>query len=98
MALKRRPRPAVEDPPLKVLIKYCGGCNPDYDRVALVDHLKERLKNNIQWVQSDAKEADVILLIAGCKTACVKVDQIKDLKRYLITGPHQGEEWIEEIS
>ena len=54
---------------LKVGIKYCGGCNPYYDRVALVKEIEARLNGQVQFVSHQAADSDLILAIEGCRTA-----------------------------
>ena len=62
---------------MKVAIKYCGGCNPDYDRVALVKRIKENLNGKIEFVSPDAESIDLVLAIEGCQTACADLSTIK---------------------
>lgn len=45
---------------LKVAIKYCGGCNPDFDRVALVKRIEERLIGKVEFVSA---EDDITLVV-----------------------------------
>ncbi len=59
---------------LTVEVKYCGGCNPEIDRVGLVEQLqkeldKEGVKTN--FVHQDDKDPDLVLLINGCRHACL---------------------------
>jgi len=70
---------------LRIGIKYCGGCNPNYDRGALVSKIEDQLPQQILWV-SPEENADLIIAVQGCPTACAdlspfdasKVFQIKD--------------------
>lgn len=56
---------------MRIAIKYCGGCNPRYDRPKVVD----RLKNDIPYAQivlaGDAP-VDYVLVLCGCRSACAQ--------------------------
>ncbi len=54
----------------KVALKYCGGCNPGYDRVAYVGKIKSAAGPDVEWVTLDDKRFDAVLLVVGCETAC----------------------------
>ena len=51
-------------------LKYCGGCNPGFDRVAYVEKIKSAAGPNIEWVTFDEEGFDAVLLVTGCDTAC----------------------------
>lgn len=53
-------------------VKYCGGCNPRYDRAALVQRLKSELGGDIRWVYAGRTEEpmDFVLVVCGCTAAC----------------------------
>ncbi|MGZ3596175.1 MAG: hypothetical protein ACXWMV_13990 [Syntrophales bacterium] len=51
-------------------LKYCGGCNPGFDRVAYVEKIKSAAGADIEWVTLDDEGFDAVLLVAGCETAC----------------------------
>jgi len=53
----------------KVAIKYCGGCNPRFDRVALTAKLFEAFPQLVP-VKSDATDAWMVLVICGCSRGC----------------------------
>lgn len=60
--------------PLKLRVKYCGGCNPDIDRTALVARVLEAVAASGLVVQCTDDDADVILLVNGCPRACLEHD------------------------
>ena len=70
---------------LKVAIKYCGGCNPDYDRVALVKHIEERLNGKVEFVSAEDENIDLVLAVEGCKTACADLSAFKGTNIRFIT-------------
>ena len=54
----------------RVALKYCGGCNPGFDRVAYVEKIKSTAGSGIEWVTFDEEGFDAVLLVNGCDTAC----------------------------
>ena len=56
----------------KVAIKFCGGCDPSYDRVEYYESIREVTGNNIDWVPVDDSNCDAVLLICGCDRTCAK--------------------------
>ena len=54
----------------KINIRYCGGCNPDYDRTRLAADLKRELKGICRFVPRGDPGIDMVLIIHGCPTAC----------------------------
>jgi hypothetical protein len=55
---------------MRVGIKYCGGCNPTYERVDMVKRLEEELGERFLFLTHDAEALDALLLINGCPKAC----------------------------
>jgi hypothetical protein len=57
---------------MTVLIKYCGGCNPWYDRIAFVEQLRQEF-SGVEFLYSGSgpAEADIVLLVCGCPVKCI---------------------------
>jgi len=55
---------------MTVFIRYCGGCNPEYDRVAQV----RALGNASGWEirNGQPEPGGVCLLVSGCRRRCIK--------------------------
>ncbi|MBW2060558.1 MAG: hypothetical protein JRI95_03225 [Deltaproteobacteria bacterium] len=51
-------------------LKYCGGCDPTYDRVEYWEMVKARAGSRIAWVSLDTPDFEAVLLINGCQRAC----------------------------
>lgn len=61
---------------VKVGLRYCGGCNPRYDRVALVKQLQQSLSGiRFELADADADHA-AALLVCGCSAQCVGVSNL----------------------
>ena len=57
--------------PAKIMaVKFCGGCNPTYDRVAYWEAIKARTGDAAVWVGADFPGPDGMLLICGCPSVC----------------------------
>ena len=52
-----------------IAIKYCGGCNPRFDRAGFVGRLVDRFPE-IVIVPSDAVEPWLSLVVCGCLSCC----------------------------
>lgn len=79
---------------MKVAIKYCGGCNPDYDRVALVKRIEERLIGKVEFVSAENENIDLVLAVEGCKTACADLSAFKGTNIRFITKIEDAEEFL----
>ncbi|MEA1962506.1 MAG: hypothetical protein U9N81_14785 [Bacillota bacterium] len=68
---------------MKLLIKYCGGCNPSINRKKVVDEVIVKLKQSID-VEIVKENADVGFIVGGCSVCCVNLDEVKDQARELV--------------
>ncbi len=78
------PRQKKESAPLRVAVKYCGGCNPGYDRGALVAELQRKLKGKILLV-APHEDPDRFIAVQGCSTACADLSPFEEAKVLHIT-------------
>lgn len=86
----------------QVALKFCGGCDPDYDRIEYWEKIRLAAGDRIQWVgpEDDCRFA---LVICGCKKAC-PADDLDHLPRLLLlTDDELGAEHVvtcllEEVS
>ena len=64
---------------MRIGIKYCGGCNPRYDRVAAVKELQRR---HPEWTVEPAGEGgqEYILVVCGCTAVCAGHAHLKAAK------------------
>jgi hypothetical protein len=58
----------------RVALKYCGGCDPGFDRVELFTRIRAAGGDSIEWVGLDDPDFDTVLIIAGCDRACPEQD------------------------
>ena len=59
---------------IRVAIKYCGGCDPGFDRVEYFESIRAALGGNVFWTRMDDGPYEALLLICGCDTACPEDD------------------------
>lgn len=62
----------------KILVKYCGGCNPRYDRSKIVQDLEKRYPS-IRFISSsyEDKSWDFVLVLSGCTSSCTDYKGLK---------------------
>lgn len=82
---------------LKIRVKYCGGCNPQYARPALVQRIKERLGNRVSLVGEDRDGISLVLAVEGCSTACADLTPFAGLEIRVITRPEDAELFIRDL-
>ncbi len=51
-------------------MKYCGGCDPGFDRVKYFQEIQNAAGGLIEWVTLDDRDFETVLVISGCNTAC----------------------------
>ncbi len=86
---------------MKCGVRFCGGCNPRYDR----GEIYQRLKSRFSHIQiSTAEEGivyDFLVVIGGCTNCCASYDQFTS--RYGVVRIWEEAQWedtakaIEEI-
>ena len=65
--------------PKRVGIKYCGGCNPSYDRVKRVEGIAAALRPQAFLVSYEASPFELLLIVNGCPKACADRRDIRAL-------------------
>ncbi len=82
---------------IKVGIKYCGGCNPDYDRVALVRQIEKRLEGKVEFVSPENDHVDFVLAVEGCKTCCAELSSFEGKQIHFITQLEDAGKFLQKI-
>ena len=62
----------------RIGLKYCGGCNPSYDRVEYVRAVQEEAGDRIAWVPLDEGGFSTLLLVSGCDKQCVEMAEYRE--------------------
>jgi sulfite reductase beta subunit-like hemoprotein len=74
--------------PPRLAIKFCGGCNPAYERSDVAQIIEESLPN-VRWVSADA-EADLLIIINGCNSSCAQRPEIEEKGRFCLAIREDG--------
>jgi len=82
---------------LKIGVKYCGGCNPLYDRVAAVKELEQKLQGKAVFVAAGTEEVDLILAVEGCSTACADLSPFQGISIQMILTAEDVRKALEHI-
>ena len=82
---------------MKVGLKYCGGCRPGYDRTAAVKDIGEQLGDGFELTGADDEKAELILVVTGCKTACVDTTALPDKPLRFISSSEDAQRFKEEM-
>lgn len=64
---------------VKYAIKYCGGCNPRYDRTKAVKQLEEKLGEQLSMVVPETYY-DEVFVICGCTASCTDLSLVNAKK------------------
>lgn len=56
-------------------VKFCGGCNPRYDRGAYFARVKAENPLCGFEIAEEEKQYDVLLVIGGCPSCCASCEQ-----------------------
>ncbi len=59
----------------RLAIKFCGGCNPSFERTAVAQILRRDLRN-VSWVLPE-EEADLLVIINGCLGSCAERPEVQ---------------------
>jgi hypothetical protein len=57
-------------------VKFCGGCNPRYDRGKALEAIKKQTQGAAEFViAEEGSEYDYLLIIGGCTNCCASHHQ-----------------------
>ncbi|WP_027623885.1 hypothetical protein [Clostridium lundense] len=56
---------------MRIGIKYCGGCNPRYDRKDIIEKLKSEYSDLIVELVKEKEIYDLVIILCGCTSCCV---------------------------
>jgi hypothetical protein len=85
----------------KIGVKYCGGCNPSYERVEIVHRAQSHLNHPFHFVHHDQPDIDAMLLMNGCQRACALQDLNRTVTHFSVTGENDFEAlmgWLKSLS
>lgn len=83
---------------LKAAIKFCGGCNPRYDRGQRYEDFKQRLASVATFeLPQEGVHYDFLLVIAGCHACNYEYEYINADHRFFCIAYDDFEPIVREI-
>jgi predicted metal-binding protein len=82
---------------IRIGLKYCGGCKPQYDRVQAVALIRQRLPEKIELVSHEEPDTHGTLVVTGCETACVDMTPFAGRPLWVATSLREIEQLIEKM-
>lgn len=83
--------------PLRLGLKYCGGCSPRYDRVEWVADFEKAMHGCIELCRYDDPEADAVLVVMGCESACVDLAPFEGKPVYTVSDRKQMDQIVRRL-
>lgn len=72
---------------MRIGIKYCGGCNPIFDRKKLAENISDEYAGcSFEPVRDDVFY-DAVLIINGCGRACGGHEKLKTAEKIFVNKP-----------
>ena len=66
-------------------VKFCGGCNPRFDRGKVYETVKKHFTDKVNFVIAQEDETyDFVLVIGGCTNCCASYHQLKTKSEYIL--------------
>ncbi len=85
----------------KIGIKYCGGCNPGYERVEMMERVQFRFSDRFLFLRHDEPDIDALILMGGCHRVCTAEDQnTTSIPHCLVTGEDDFDsliDWLKSL-
>ncbi len=75
-------------------IKYCGGCNPTYERVARVERFKKDHPEH-EYVSSTDRTCDIWMVVCGCSRRCAITTGLKARSEVVPLWNEESFQWLE---
>jgi hypothetical protein len=83
----------------KIGVKYCGGCNPAYERVEMVQRVQSQLKDQFFFLRHDEPGIVAMVLLSGCHRACASQDlHPTEISFYSVTGENDFKNLIDNLT
>ncbi|MDR3073665.1 MAG: hypothetical protein LBV01_02925 [Deltaproteobacteria bacterium] len=84
---------------MRVRVKYCGGCNPRYDRKALTEKLRAAFPLAEIIERHEDGPFDFVAVVCGCPAACAAHEDLRGGRgKMIITADEQFEELRQALS
>lgn len=76
-------------------IRYCGGCNPKYERKNFVDRVQKTFEGRIDFeLAKEDKEYDGLMVVGGCSNCCAAYKQFTTKSAPMLIW---GDEFFDDV-
>ena len=82
---------------MRIGVKYCGGCNPRYDRQEALEEIKRAVPDAQYVGVMDEGIYDVLLVLGGCPNCCADIEPYSFLSLISVWAPSQVNQAINAI-
>jgi hypothetical protein len=65
--------------------------------VKTVEEIKKRMGDAIRFVSPDDEEADMVLVVTGCKTACADIEPFGNRPIRFVKSREEADTFIDEL-
>lgn len=79
---------------INVAVKFCGGCDPAYERVEYLRKIEDAASHRIRWMSLQDNGYEVILLISGCQRACPEEELPRSVRIVSLTSDEADPERV----
>ncbi|MBF0530734.1 MAG: hypothetical protein HQK55_16005, partial [Deltaproteobacteria bacterium] len=69
---------------------------PGYDRGSLAGYIEQKLRDKYRFVSPEEENLSLVLVIAGCKTACADLTPFAQYRIVIIKSEAEGEIFVNE--
>ena len=81
----------------RIGLRFCGGCNPSYDRVAYVIRIREAAAGRVCWPAPETGDCSVLLIVNGCERGCAEEETARNSPGQRIVSVKSDEKSPAEI-
>jgi len=83
---------------LRCAVKFCGGCNPRYDRGKAYQTILDTLKGSVEFTYpKEGEHYDALLIIRGCTGCQYLYDDITASRRIVLADSAQLDSALSDI-
>lgn len=82
---------------MRIGIKYCGGCNPRYDRNSIITRLINDYNDLIVELVKEKEVYDLVIILCGCTSCCINHQDLNGRYGKVIVSNDKGYVQIQEV-
>lgn len=84
---------------LKIGFKYCGGCNPRYDRKAFYEEFKACVDEDMDTsLAREDEKYDWLIVLVGCSNNCADISRLNFEHKIVIAEYRQVDDVLASIT